>query len=221
MKAIYDRAYKTAGLMGTHYDTEYSRYTKEALLAHRAQAPFGDILDLGTGDGDLWEYAPKDTEWHGIDISETGVRRAKTRFPSLSAVVGVAEHLPYASESFSLVVAADTLEHTVDLQGALAEIHRILIPGGVLAFSVPTPNSLRKWVFNFITAERPSPRMILGLVGVVLKRIILFGRPDFQPIDRDLELSRWEALVGDAGFEISRLETWPTPPKRAIIKSCG
>lgn len=45
--------------------------------------------------------------------------------------------LTYANQSFDLVLHSDTLEHVPDVDRALAEIHRVLRPGGATIFTVP------------------------------------------------------------------------------------
>lgn len=217
VKSIYDKAYGHPGIMGTHFDEEYSRVTKTRLLGFCSLPAGGRLLDLGTGDGDLWQYADPAWEWNGLDISEVGVRRAAGRFPALAALVGTTERLPYADGGFDAVVAADTLEHAFDLEASLAEVRRVLVPGGILALSVPAPDSLRKWGYNRLIRERPDPGFVLRLAGLVLKRILLFGRAAFQPIDRDLGLEAWQALLARSGFVVERCEAWPEPPLLPIV----
>ena len=45
--------------------------------------------------------------------------------------------LTYSDRSFDLVLTSETLEHVPDLGRALAEIHRVLVPGGLHIFTVP------------------------------------------------------------------------------------
>lgn len=217
VKSIYDKAYGHPGIMGTHFDEEYSRVTKSRLLGYCTLSEGGRLLDLGTGDGDLWQYADPAWVWHGLDISEVGVRRAAGRFPELTAVVGTTERLPYGDGGFDAVVAADTLEHAFDLDASLAEVRRVLVPGGTLALSVPAPDSLRKWGYNRLIRGRPAPSFVLRLAGVVLRRVALFGRAAFQPIDRDLGLEAWKSLLARGGFVVERCEAWPEPPLLPIV----
>ena len=217
VQAIYDKAYATPGLMGTHLDGEYSRVTKTRLLDLCAAAPNSRLLDLGTGDGDLWAFAPAALEWYAIDISPVGVTRAQRRFPRLRPAVAIAEHLPYPDHFFGAIVAADTMEHVFDLEKSLIEIRRILAPGGKFALSVPAPESLRKWAKNRLLRQRPDPALLFRLFRTVLKRRLLFGKAAFQPIDRDLPLNHWRDLLQTQGFQMQQTTLWPAAPLEPIV----
>jgi ubiquinone/menaquinone biosynthesis C-methylase UbiE len=221
VQAIYDKAYATPGLMGTHLDREYSRVTKTDLLDFCRAAPNLRLLDLGTGDGDLWALAPAALEWYAIDISPVGVTRAQSRFPRLRPTVAIAEELPYPDHFFGAVVAADTMEHLFDLEKSLAEIRRILAPGGKFALSVPAPESLRKWAKNRLLRQCPEPALVFRLVCTVLKRRLLFGKAAFQPIDRDLPLHHWRELLQTQGFQVQESKMWPATPLEPIVYLLG
>jgi SAM-dependent methyltransferase len=203
--------------MGTQFDREYSRVTKSMLLTLGGDPPNQRILDVGTGDGDLWEFAPSSCEWYGIDISEVGVRRALDRFPALHGAVAVSEWLPYPDHHFGRVIAADAIEHVFDLPQTLSAIKRVIAPGGTFAFSVPAPDSLRKWGYNRLLRGAPSIGLMLRLAGVVWRRTWLFGKPMFQPIDRDIDLAGWHTTLADAGFKIVDCQEWPTAPLKPIV----
>ena len=57
---------------------------------------------------------------------------------SAGAVQGSALALPFAAGSFERAIASEVLEHVVDDLAALAELHRVLAPGGTLAVTVPS-----------------------------------------------------------------------------------
>ena len=56
---------------------------------------------------------------------------------SASALRGTAYALPFADDSFDRVVAAEVLEHLPEDSRAMAELFRVLKPGGLMAVTVP------------------------------------------------------------------------------------
>lgn len=216
-QAVYDKVYAEDGLMGTDLDEEYDWATKEMLLAFGGDLAGKRLLDIGAGVGNLWTYVPPGVQGFALDISATGMVRAAARFPGLTVSVSVGEFLPYPDAFFDVVVAADTLEHTFSPARTLREIHRVLRPGGVLGASFPIPNSLRKWGYNRFLRQRPDFRLLFRLTRVLIRRTLLFGRPDFQPIDRDRTTEEWVALLQKAGFTVGPVIQWPSSPKLPIV----
>lgn len=85
-----------------------------------------------------------DTACRSIDLLE--INQAGSLSPFLSRLPGHVlasypdidmQKMPYAKETFDVVVHSDTLEHVPDPMLALSECLRILRPGGVLCFTVP------------------------------------------------------------------------------------
>jgi arsenite methyltransferase len=97
------------------------------------------VLDIGVGPGFLAaemaaEVAP-DGRVCGIDPSDSMLAIAKTRAVPAGGVPveltsGDANHLPYPDASFDVAVSTQVLEYVEDVPGALAEIRRVLRPGG-------------------------------------------------------------------------------------------
>jgi SAM-dependent methyltransferase len=71
----------------------------------------------------------------GCDRSPRMLQRARSRVAGLHVLVGDAAALPLRSESFDVVTASFVLSHIRDYPGALAEIFRVLRPGGTIAAS--------------------------------------------------------------------------------------
>ncbi len=114
--------------------------------------PGDRLLDLGAGagrhafeamrrgasvtalDADAGEV--KDVSWmmRGLRTDDAAVA---TSGGSGSAVVGNALSLPFPDGSFDRVIAAEVLEHIHDDRGAMAELSRVLRPGGTMAVTVP------------------------------------------------------------------------------------
>jgi ubiquinone/menaquinone biosynthesis C-methylase UbiE len=106
-------------------------------------ARFGDALEIGSGTG----YFSLNLVQLGVierltatDISPGMLRRlaataADLGIEDVTTVVTEAETLPFADESFDLVLGHAVLHHIPDLDRAFAEFRRVLRPGGMIAFA--------------------------------------------------------------------------------------
>jgi SAM-dependent methyltransferase len=114
------------------------------------QLAAGDrILDLGCGEGRhaITAYMLKDVESVGVDLSHKDLGITRERFQdfeepsntSKSLLIAVASglQLPFADNSFDKVICSEVLEHIPNYRAVLAEIARVLKPGGIFAASVP------------------------------------------------------------------------------------
>jgi ubiquinone/menaquinone biosynthesis C-methylase UbiE len=117
-------------------DREYSAL-KEMLDLKRTDA----VLDVGCGDG-FWtsRLAPFSGHVTGLDPDGASLDNARLLHagPNLSYVRGVAESLPFPARSFDKVVSVSCVEHFADPQRGLAEMARVLKPGGRIALSIDT-----------------------------------------------------------------------------------
>ena len=145
--------------------------------AARAAAPVGQaVLDVGTGTGDL-ALALAHGGAHtviGVDFCEEmlPIARAKARSngcgPAVSFLVGDAMHLPFPDGSFDRVVNGFLLRNVANLPSALAEMNRVLKPGGrlvCLEITHPPP------------AHAPLFHLYFGRVVPILGAVIA-GEPD-------------------------------------------
>lgn len=100
----------------------------------------GRILLLGCGAGRYLRALGRerpDLTLHGADLSRGALREARQRAPSHHLVCLDASLLPYRAESFDAVLFFDLLEHVPEYQRMLAEVARVLRPGGILHAFVP------------------------------------------------------------------------------------
>lgn len=106
----------------------------------RSLAPLGEVIEVGGGQGELaeWMQSEAGAEVTFLDQSERMVELARSR--GLDARVGDAQALDFADASFDVAVAAWMLYHVTDLDRGLAELARVLRPGGKL---VAVTNSMR------------------------------------------------------------------------------
>jgi SAM-dependent methyltransferase len=103
----------------------------------------GCVLDNGCGVGVYLErLAASSARAHGVEFDFSRSAEAWSRVsraaPGRGLVVQArAEHLPYASGAFDLVLSHEVLEHVPDDRGAVEEILRVLRPGGRLVLFAP------------------------------------------------------------------------------------
>ena len=94
------------------------------------------IADIGCGVGGMLPELDAFGHPVGVDSDLQSIKICRDRgFPN--SFVGGADLLPLAADSHDLVTFFDCLEHLDDDEGALAEVLRVLKPGGTAFFSVP------------------------------------------------------------------------------------
>jgi len=138
------------------------------------------FLDLGCGTGRNLSHAPGGTRVVGVDPDEAMLRAARRRAPGVPLVRARAEALPFRDDAFQVVVSSLVFCSVDDPQRGLAEVSRVLDPGGTLRMleHVRPRSRLGGWF-----AERVQPAWTAVAGGC---------RPD-----RDTE-----ATVRRAGFRI-------------------
>jgi methionine biosynthesis protein MetW len=113
----------------------------------KAIPPQSSCLDVGCGDGrryGLW-LDRRVQHYQGVDVSGTAV--AAARASGLNAAqISDAGELPFEDETFDAVVCFEVLEHLFAPQTAVAELVRVLRPGGTMLVSVP---NAAFWHFRF------------------------------------------------------------------------
>jgi SAM-dependent methyltransferase len=90
------------------------------------------VLDVGCGEGELARHLP-DGAWVGVDSSPTMLAEAPGPVVEADATA-----LPYPNGSFRSLALLYVLYHLPEPALALAEAHRVLRPGGLLAVAVPS-----------------------------------------------------------------------------------
>lgn len=101
------------------------------------------LLDVGVGRGRTRRYldplgVTDRIEFHGVDLHPELAARCHERGAWKLVRADVAKPLPYRDAAFDVVVCEQVLEHVDEPRRALAEIARVLRPGGFLVFGVPT-----------------------------------------------------------------------------------
>ncbi len=137
------------------------RWRKKA-IQQLAQLQPKKVLDVATGTGDIailtyQQIHPEKIT--GIDISEGMLELGRKKIEKLQLsdkielLKGDSEQLPFADNSFDAITVAFGVRNFQNLEKGLAEMLRVLVPGGklvVLEFSKP-PNRIFRALCNFYT----------------------------------------------------------------------
>jgi len=171
------------------------------------------VLDLGCGSGrDLasWGVTAAD-EVTGVDIDDSRLAIAKVRFSNRTYLQCASECLPFEDESFDRVIAAVALPY-MNIQKTLAEIHRVLVPGGGLSLSLHLPSfTISELVHDAF--PKPVPTlfrlyvMANGLMFHCTGRTVAFvkgRRTESFQTERGMRIALSRARFVDLSFNRSR-----------------
>jgi ubiquinone/menaquinone biosynthesis C-methylase UbiE len=123
---------------------------RRVVSAVSAQGKAVTLLECGCGGAPAMFLLAHCAEYAGADFSETGLSRARCLMAQQDAVpfslhnVDICS-LPFDDDSFDVVYSAHMLYHIDSPEGqrrAIAEMHRVLAPGGVLILHVANPRPL-------------------------------------------------------------------------------
>jgi SAM-dependent methyltransferase len=163
------------------------------------------VLDLGCGDGHFASVAFDRPLKAGFDPWWEPLTEARGRQAYHMLAQSEGEQMPYPDGCFATVVSNSVLEHIPQVQPVLAEVARVLQPGGWLYFCVPGPHFL-----PFLSVGRALDRVGLHSLGGAYRRF-------FNRISRHYHCDGaevWGRRLGTAGLRIVRW--WPYFSRRAL-----
>jgi 2-polyprenyl-3-methyl-5-hydroxy-6-metoxy-1,4-benzoquinol methylase len=136
--------------------------------AARLLPPGSRVLDLGCAFGYGTAIVARAHEVYGVDASTPFIQRACSRYPHIPFTCAPAEAIPFEDSFFDAVLLLDVLEHVRRESVVLAEVSRVLRPGGTLVVSAPHKgifhwlDSLNVWDFLAGGGSHPPDEVIAG-----------------------------------------------------------
>ncbi|GAB1691807.1 class I SAM-dependent methyltransferase [Krasilnikovia sp. M28-CT-15] len=146
-----------------------------ALCAHPAAALLDSagvqagvrLLDVGTGAGTVAALAcSRAAQVVAVDAEPSMLELARQQAPAAEIRHAVLPALPFTDDAFDAAVANFVLNHVGDPAAALAELRRVVRPGGRIAVTIwpyPSPPAQQLWntIFDAAGVERPTdlPRL--------------------------------------------------------------
>ncbi|MEM8631645.1 MAG: class I SAM-dependent methyltransferase [Pseudomonadota bacterium] len=123
-----------------------------------------DLYEEAVGTGQAQWLAARFDAVQGVDVSDEVVAAAERKFPGLIASVADTRQLPFPDEAFGAVVSLSTLDHFEDrasIARSIAEIARVLAPGGTLVLTLDNPANPVIWL------RQSLPRPVIDRTGLV------------------------------------------------------
>lgn len=199
-------------------DPEYAEQLLPLAATHLAGA--SDVLDVGCGEGQVARLAARLAgvgRVAGVDVSWPQLQAAAARGGGVGLAQAAATALPFPSSRFDAVVACLVFEHLTDGAAAVAEVGRVLRPGGRFLFFLnhpllQTPGS--GWIDDDILGEQ------YWRIGPYLEEDL-----SMEEVDRGVwipyvhrPLSVYVNALAGAGLLVTRMEE-PAPPPGFLAKA--
>lgn len=154
-------------------------------VAPKLPARFRSILDLGCGAGQtlLTCGLAENVFACGIDIDEEPLRYGRQAAPQLHFVRATGETLPFAERTFDVVISRVALPY-MHIPTALAEIARVLTPGGHVWFTLHPLSLVSRWWWRAL--QQGNLKSVIYFSYVIANGIWLhaFGTQTRFPLNR-------------------------------------
>lgn len=156
------------------------------------------ILDLGCGTGDSWRgfgLPLEDRQIVGIDIQQERVRAANLKYGSRgwNFLCAEGENIPLPDQSVDGVICEVALPY-MHIPRTLAEVNRVLVPGGWLKATLHTP----EFTWSEFRKAFPRPKPSLFRLFVILNGVVFHFSGDVISLGKVAE-----SCQTDAGMRIA------------------
>lgn len=138
-------------------------------------APGSLVLDVGCGPGDNGRFLFGFTRYVGCDLSTLALRLAHEALADCRFSAGESHRLPFANDTFDVVLSTYALEHLVYAQASLEEMWRVCRPGGLVLLISPAYDDPRHLPPS--TSHWPRARQGMLVVRQFLRQAVRHFQP--------------------------------------------
>lgn len=132
----------------------------------------GKILDIGCATGNfLNEMRKMGWNCQGVEPDLNAAEYARNRF-GLDVFHGVLEEAKLPSDTYDVVTLWDVLEHVYDLNATIADIIRVLKPGGVIIATLPNATAFERHLFREYWVGWEVPRHYRTFTPTTIKKFL-------------------------------------------------
>ena len=181
-------------------------------IMDRSPSP-GALLDVGCATGNfLAEMRRQGWRVQGVELKPEAAAYARQRL-QLDVFTGDLLASPFPPDSFDVVTLWDVLEHTHDPVAILQKVYELLRPEGLLAFSIPDPDSAGAQTFGPYWIGYDAPRHLYLFSGDSLR--LLLKKSQFNFLDQDYFLGTYHTWV--ASFQTwLNAHNYPSPVRASL-----
>lgn len=167
------------------------------------------VLEVGCGTGtDLLQFARAGALVTGVDLTPQSIAITRDKFRAYGFdgefAVADAESLNFPDGKFDVVYSFGVLHHTPDTGGAIAEMHRVLKPGGEAVVMLYNRSSLFYWLSIILKRGIMRGQLLTRSPSEIMSRCVEYTETGGRPLVK--AYTRSEALRLFSGFARCTIE---------------
>ncbi len=203
-----------------------------ASLRDVAPRAHGVMLDVGCGDRRFEPlFTPYVKSYTGVEHEVVFASTDSSKRTNKPDVLYDGQHLPFDAGAFDTVISTEVLEHTPDPAGLVAEMARVLKPGGTVILTTPFAFRLHEEPYDYFRFTPHGLTSLLERAGLRVVEVRAFGGV-FAVVGHTLNsylafqvgrlqgLGRMLGKMGHEGAKGERVRLWTLPavlPTMALI----
>ena len=175
LDSFYQTSEEYLAKISSGSDEYYGEYVSFVAAYLPAESRY---LDLGCGSGNTTEFLSHQYSVVGLDVSRLFLDHARGRNSELTFVQGSLTDLPFDDNSFDAAGLYNVIEHIPDIDQAVAEMSRVVKPGGLIFINAPNLLSPRYPLDVLRHRQRMTyegEKTAIGLMQMFIRNVTLLA----------------------------------------------